>query len=150
MNSLTRRTHTTRDPALCGEVDHWAAQEIALKVEARRGLTVGQQNPPWSRKARYMYATPGGDIQHSVVSMLLAVRRRLAALKIECRLIGAGVIRATRANDLNYAVLSTLLAIRRRDFCRQNCSYWMHLGSRVIRAEEHVARNMPSFSCPHN
>ena len=45
--------------------------------------------------------------------MLLAVRRGVASLGVETRLLGAGVIRATLVVDINHTVLSKLLAVRR-------------------------------------
>ena len=91
LDSPARYTAATRDPALCCEVDHWAAQEIAPMVEARRGLVVGQHTPPRSLKARDIYATLGADTQHAVVSMFLAIRRHLA-LQMMGRHLGAGVM----------------------------------------------------------
>ena len=45
--------------------------------------------------------------------MLLAVRRRLAALDVEARSRGAGVSQAASAVDVNRALFSMFLAVNR-------------------------------------
>ena len=46
--------------------------------------------------------------------MVLAIRRRLAAVDVEAWLLRAGGMATTPVNNINHAVLSMLLAIRWR------------------------------------
>ena len=57
---------------------------------------------------------PAASADHSVSSMLMAVRRPLAALGIEARYSSAGVMEATPAADVHHAVPSMLAASQRR------------------------------------
>ena len=55
-------------------------------------------------------ATPAVHVHHAVQSMLLAVRRSLAALDVKVRMFRAQGMRATPANDIDHVILSMLLA----------------------------------------
>ena len=57
-----------------------------------------------------MYATPVNDVNHAVLSMLLAVYR-LLTLDIEAWLNSAGVMRATLLANVDHAIVGMLLAI---------------------------------------
>ena len=52
------------------------------------------------------------NVYHTDLSMLLTVRRRLAALKVEARLLCAGVTRTVLTTKVHHTVLSMLLAVR--------------------------------------
>ena len=65
------------------------------------------------RCAGFRTRTPGADVNHSVVSMFLAVCRCLAALDVKGWPLHTGSMRATLAADVDHAYLSMLLAVNR-------------------------------------
>ena len=54
------------------------------------------------------------NIQHAVLSVLPAVRRRLLADHIEVRVLRAGIVQTAPAANVHHAVLRMLLAVRRQ------------------------------------
>ena len=56
---------------------------------------------------------PPANFYHTDLSMFLTVRRRRATLKIEARLLRAGVTRTVFPAKVHHTALSMLLAVRR-------------------------------------
>ena len=91
MESPSRRFSTSFNFAPCFEVDHRAAHDIALMAEACGGRIVCQESPPRLHTAGVMRANLAANVNHTVVSMSLAVFGHLAALVVKGRLACAGV-----------------------------------------------------------
>ena len=57
-----------------------------------------------------MSASPGSNVHHTVLGMLLALCGSLAALDIKVRILDARVMRATLVANIHHAIFSILLA----------------------------------------